>query len=231
MNSKIFSIIFFVILFSITLGTPLAHAKSITVEDHRVDFEIEGGNVLSIILDSDFIELIVDIESNNDGILQISIPRDLLDAKFDTKDDIFFVIVNGFDTEYVEITADPNTRTLLIPFFAGDSQIEIIGTEALSVGLDKIITQPSIEIPSWVKSNAGWWSNGQIRDADFVSGIQYLITEGIMTIPHTTSGTSSSQEIPNWIRNNAGWWADGKITDSDFVSGIQYLISNGIMII
>ncbi len=37
-------------------------------------------------------------------------------------------------------------------------------------------------IPDWIKNNAGWWANGQISDKDFVSGIQYLIENGIMKI-------------------------------------------------
>ena len=89
---------------------------------------------------------------------------------------------------------------------------------------------PSLNIPVWIKNNAGWWANDEIGDSDFVSGIQYLINQGIMKIPPTTPGSSSgSNEIPSWIKNNAGWWASGKISDTDFVSGIQYLIKNGIM--
>ena len=86
-----------------------------------------------------------------------------------------------------------------------------------------------ISIPDWVRNNAGWWATGQIGDSDFVSGIQFLIKEGIMTIPQTQSGNGGSQQIPEWIKNNAGWWATGQIGDSDFVSGIQWLITNGIM--
>jgi len=86
-----------------------------------------------------------------------------------------------------------------------------------------------ISIPDWVKNNAGWWAEGLIGDSDFVSGIQFLIKEGIMIIPETQSGNGESQEIPEWIKNNANWWADGLIGDSDFVSGIQWLITNGIM--
>lgn len=84
-------------------------------------------------------------------------------------------------------------------------------------------------IPSWIKNNAKWWSDGQIEDSDFVKGIQYLIETGIMKIPETKSSVSQSSQIPTWIKNNAGWWADNKISDSDFVSGIQYLINNGII--
>jgi len=87
-----------------------------------------------------------------------------------------------------------------------------------------------LEIPAWIKNNAKWWSEGQIDDTSFVSGIQYLINQDIMKIPKTSQGTGSgSNEIPSWIKNNADWWANGLISDDDFVSGIQYLIQNGIM--
>jgi len=223
-------------LFALFFGFSFAYAESQIVEQYTVDYEIDGGKVLSIELDSDFIELIIDFDSTDDGILEISIPRELLDAKFDNEDDVFFILVDGFLTEYLELTNGDDSRTILIPFFSGDSQIEIIGTDALdigldeiNIGLDEIISRPELQIPSWVKSNAGWWAAGQISDSDFVLGIQFLITEGVMTIPPTESGTSSSQDIPNWIKNNAEWWSNDQITDSDFVSGIQYLISNGIM--
>ena len=90
--------------------------------------------------------------------------------------------------------------------------------------------ETSLDIPSWIKNNAGWWANDQIGDSDFVSGLQFLINQGIMKIPATTPGSGGSSDgIPSWIKNNAGWWANGQISDKDFVSGIQYLIENGIM--
>ena len=217
------------ILFSISLIISSAEAASFSLENQNVEYEIEGGTVTDMVIDTDFIELIVEIDSTEDGILQISFPRVLLDAKFNEADDIFFVIVDGYDTEYIEITSDANSRTLIIPFFAGDTQVEIIGTDVLELSIEEIISENIIEIPAWIKNNAGWWSEDLIGDSDFVSGIQYLITEGIMTIPATQSGTSTSQEIPAWIKNNAGWWSEDLIGDSDFVSGIQYLITEGIM--
>jgi len=88
---------------------------------------------------------------------------------------------------------------------------------------------PETSIPSWIKNNAGWWADGQIDDSSFVSGIQWLISNDVMTIPPTEQGTGSDNVIPGWVKNNAGWWADGQIDDSSFVSGLQWLISNGIM--
>jgi len=86
-----------------------------------------------------------------------------------------------------------------------------------------------IVLPSWIKDNAGWWASDQITDDDFYSGIEYLISEGIIVIPPTEVGTKTSEDIPTWIKFNAGWWDEGLITDSEFIDGLQYLISAGII--
>ncbi len=39
------------------------------------------------------------------------------------------------------------------------------------------------EIPSWVKRNAGLWADDVIDDATFIEVIQYLVVEGIITVP------------------------------------------------
>ena len=45
------------------------------------------------------------------------------------------------------------------------------------------VTPPAeINIPSWIKNNAKFWAEGKITDKDFVSGIQYLITQGIIKL-------------------------------------------------
>jgi len=40
-------------------------------------------------------------------------------------------------------------------------------------------------IPDWVKNNAKWWSEGQIGESDYISSLQYLISQGIIKIPIT----------------------------------------------
>jgi len=85
-------------------------------------------------------------------------------------------------------------------------------------------------VPAWVKSNAGWWADGTISETEFVSGIQHLIKEGILTIPPTTvSAENTAEGVPAWVKSNAGWWADGTISDGEFVDGIQHLIKIGIV--
>ncbi len=57
-------------LFALFFGFSFAHAESQIVEQYTVNYEIDGGEVLSIGLDSDFIELIIDFDSTDDGILK-----------------------------------------------------------------------------------------------------------------------------------------------------------------
>jgi len=46
------------------------------------------------------------------------------------------------------------------------------------------LPEPAKEkVPIWVKNNAAWWSEGNIEDDTFVSGIQYLMKEKIVDIP------------------------------------------------
>jgi len=91
------------------------------------------------------------------------------------------------------------------------------------------LIETEIEIPSWIKNNAGWWADNAIDDETFVQGIQYLINEEIMNISQTESGETTGNDIPSWIKNNAGWWVEDAIDDETFVQAIQYLITNGIM--
>ena len=42
--------------------------------------------------------------------------------------------------------------------------------------------KPETSIPGWIKNNAGWWADGQIDDGSFVSGLQFLIKEGVIKV-------------------------------------------------
>jgi len=46
------------------------------------------------------------------------------------------------------------------------------------------LAEPAKEkVPAWIKNNAKWWSEGQIDDGTFASGIQFLMTKKIINIP------------------------------------------------
>ena len=87
------------------------------------------------------------------------------------------------------------------------------------------------EVPGWVKSNAGWWAEGTISESEFLSGIEFLVKDGIIVVPQTEvfDGGANEESVPNWVKSNAGWWAEGIISDGEFVNGIQYLIKTGLI--
>ena len=214
-----------VILFLVSVNSVYAEASLYDILDYDVGYDIENGEILVMDLDVDATSLTVEIISFDDGFVELTIPRGLIDATFDGEDDVFFVFIDGTESDYLEVDSSSTTRTLVIPFFTDDQEIEILGTSVLT-------SEPTmVEIPSWVKNNAGWWADGQLSDTDFVAGIKYLIDDGILVIPPTESGENTGGEIPSWVKNNAGWWSEGSLGDSDFIAGIQYLISNGILVI
>jgi len=88
------------------------------------------------------------------------------------------------------------------------------------------------QIPDWIKTVAGWWANNEISETEFLSGIEYMINNNIISLtsmPCSTFGTTTTQSVPNWIKNIAGWWSEDLIEEADFVNGIEYLIKKQII--
>ena len=41
--------------------------------------------------------------------------------------------------------------------------------------------QEDVQIPAWVKNTAGWWSNDEISEREFLAGIEYMINNNIIS--------------------------------------------------
>ena len=94
--------------------------------------------------------------------------------------------------------------------------------------------QEDVEIPSWVKNVSGWWAADEISEREFLTAIEYLINNNIISlssIPCSIQGLSPAtlSLVPDWIKNNANWWATDQIGDADFINGIEYLIKKDIL--
>jgi len=131
------------------------------------------------------------------------------------------ILLYGYSAAIVPVGGKPQ----MVDFANELDYTNMINSNSSSIQPSKNV----ISIPSWVKSTSKWWSQEQIQDSEFIKAIQYMISSGIMQIPHDSSLTVSTQPIPGWIKHGAGWWADGEISDDEFVKGIQWLISNGII--
>ena len=104
-------------------------ATTVTVQDSTdlISYEITNAKLLNVIPDLDAVSLLIYIETTDEGSITLTIPRSVLDASINGGDDEFFVLVDGEEVDFEEITTSVD-RTLTIDFLAGTEQIEIIGT-------------------------------------------------------------------------------------------------------
>ena len=102
---------------------------TVTVQDSTdlISYEITNAKLLNVIPDLDAVSLLIYIETTDEGLITLTIPRSVLDASINGGDDEFFVLVDGEEVDFEEITTSVD-RTLTIDFLAGTEQIEIIGT-------------------------------------------------------------------------------------------------------
>jgi predicted secreted protein with PEFG-CTERM motif len=98
-------------------------SQTITLEDHDVDYALTCAEILSMTPDTEMKSLIISIQTDCDGELNITLPKDVID----TDENGFFVLVDGDETNHIA-SSDGKLWTLTIPFSYGSEEIEIIGT-------------------------------------------------------------------------------------------------------
>ena len=98
---------------------------------YSITYTITNGKVIDIKANPQSKSLIVSIQTTGDGLLTITMPRAVIDAKKsdNTTDDQFIVLNDGQQNGQANETMTTTTdRTLAIPFKNGTQQIEIVGT-------------------------------------------------------------------------------------------------------
>ena len=90
-----------------------------------------------------------------------------------------YIASEGMYTMYLALTGTGITNWENSVF--SDTTFEI-GKSGESTAPIPELYKPETSIPGWIKNNAGWWADGQIDDSSFVSGLQWLISNGIMKI-------------------------------------------------
>lgn len=111
----------------------------VEVEDQVFDVlaSLTNGRVMNIDLEPDFLSLTASMQTSvaQNGTLQITLPRDLIDAREGSGstggDKSFMVLVGGKESRFDEINSTATARTLAIPVLAGTQTVEIIGTTVI----------------------------------------------------------------------------------------------------
>ena len=212
----------------IPLTNANAESGTFSVLDYGVDYDIEGGELITMDLDVDFAALAVEIVSLEDGFIELVVPRGLVDSTFsETEDDIFYVIIDGIESHYLEVASSTTARTLIIPYFAGDELIEIFGTDVLTAPPVMAEPQPPIvdekektddtkkmqEKETVTEEGGGCLIATAAYGSEMASQVQFLREIRDNTVLSTSSGTSFmnsfnqfyysfSPTIADWERQN-----------------------------
>lgn len=100
--------------------------------DAFVSYNILGGLIRSMRVDTQTNSLMISLYSQSDGQLTIMMPRTLIDSVATSGGDTpFSVFIDGAQIVPQGATSDVNSRTLTIPFLQGDKSIQIMGTQVL----------------------------------------------------------------------------------------------------
>ena len=81
------------------------------------------------------IPLVILLDARTKGELVITLPRSLIDAKINSEDSEFQILVNGLGLNFFDETKTEKDRTITIPFSRSDSEVIITGTHLF--GQDK----------------------------------------------------------------------------------------------
>ena len=131
----------------------------------------------------------VNVNDPHNAISDVTVDSNLSEDAFGNEDKITeitfkFTPTQKFDTDVILVKMWDFKNNSWTNYFHNsiiidDSKLEISENTMISEGNDS-----KLEIPHWLKNNAGFWAQNQIDDETFIVGIKYLIEQKIMNIPN-----------------------------------------------
>ena len=104
-----------------------------------VFYTMKGGDVTSMELNQKNLSLVINLDTNTDGVLDIKLLRDNIDALSGNGLDIDYIVlayekdnsIVPIQTEYKKIDKNDDYRALSIPIKHNDVKVEIVGTHVV----------------------------------------------------------------------------------------------------
>jgi hypothetical protein len=131
----------------------------------ELDYGLTNGDVLSATIIRDTCSLIITLATYGPAVLEVSLPRHMLDAKRGEEPDVFFVLVDTEESNFTE-TIDEDVRTLKISLPHQTDEVEIIGTEILGTSF---IGSPKTENIIKILPNSSRPHGGQYLDKEILT--------------------------------------------------------------
>ncbi len=93
-----------------------------------LNHDIRGGKIVNIEIDEENTSLIISLDTRARGELTITLPRNLIDARNNSEDIDFKILVGGLNLNFFDETKTDKDRTITIPFTKSDDKTIITGT-------------------------------------------------------------------------------------------------------
>ena len=199
------------ILLSFSPFSVFAEAQTISVDFgklYEITYNAKDITVFEVVPNPDEVELIFEVDVTTPiATLELTIPRELLDATEDGEDTPFFVIADGDLVTFSEKKATDTTRTLFIQLSPGTSELEIFGTHLVGKTFENVPAEDNVEqeTPAETPQEEPSASEEQASEAETMpEAVQEKPTETSMEKPspmtekETVSQNMFDISIPNW---------------------------------
>jgi hypothetical protein len=112
-----------------SLKNAISGTINVSNTNFTLNYTITNAKVMGITKNMDTLATLISIHTNDNGILAITIPRDLVDTTINGNkcNCRYEVIMNSLEINFLEIRTTSIDRTLFIPFVNGTNEITIIG--------------------------------------------------------------------------------------------------------
>jgi hypothetical protein len=112
-------------------AVPLPGTVTVEIDgvSHNIKYEQDGVEIIDVEPNLDDFSLIFEVKVTEPGLLRIDFERSFFDSLVDGDDDVFFVVIDGFDfIEPNEVETTSELRGLLFKLAPGSEEFEIFGT-------------------------------------------------------------------------------------------------------
>ena len=146
-NTKLFFLL--PVLLGFSPVSVFAETATISVdfgELYEITYDAKDVTIFEVVPNPDEVELIFEVDVTSPiATLELTIPRELLDATEDGEDAPFFAIADGDLVTFSEKKATDTTRTLFIQLSTGTNELEIFGTHLVGKTFEDVPAEDEAE--------------------------------------------------------------------------------------
>ena len=175
-------------------------------------YKITDGDILSALIDRDSSSLMIALTTFKHSVLELSLPRHLIDAKTSDGMDDFFVLIDGEESVFEESISE-ETRKIRISLPKGINDVEVIGTEILGTSYVGTSSEENVVriLPKSAVPHVGSYLDNEILAIKTGHKVKWINDD---TVAHTITSCTPKQDPDG--RFDSGLFIAGNIFEVSF---------------